>query len=288
VIPRPLRSLTRCIALAACLSCQPGGRGYEGRGIVRGVDPALHQLVIEHEDIPGLMPAMTMNFDVPDAALLAQAKPGEAVDFEVSFDGRSYRITRLRPRNSAVVETSGKGPGFAQAVAGGDPAPDFQLVDQDQRIVTLASLRGSYVVLDFIYTDCPGPCPILTSSHVTLQRSLSPELRARTRFISISLDPEKDTPQVLRRYATSRGVDFATWSFLTGAPAQVADVVSRYGVGTVRQTDGTINHLVITFLIDANGQVVERYVGLEHPPEELAGDLARLLRASTEASASTR
>ena len=56
----------------------------------------------------------------------------------------------------------------------------------------------------------------------------------------------------------------------------------------MRQTDGTINHLVITFLIDANGQVVERYVGLEHPPEELAGDLARLLRASTEASASTR
>jgi protein SCO1/2 len=288
VIPRPFRSLTPCIALAACLSCQPDGRGYEGRGIVRGVDPALHQLVIEHEDIPGLMPAMTMNFDVPDAALLAQAKPGEAVDFEVSFDGRSYRITRLRPRNGAVVETSGKGPGLAQAVAGGDPAPDFQLVDQDQRIVTLASLRGSYVVLDFIYTDCPGPCPILTSSHVTLQRSLSPELRARTRFISISLDPEKDTPQVLRGYATSRGVDFETWSFLTGAPAQVADVVSRYGVGTVRQTDGTINHLVITFLIDANGQVVERYVGLEHPPEELAGDLARLLRASTEASASTR
>ena len=62
-------------------------------------------------------------------------------------------------------------------------------------------------------------------------------------------------------------------------------MVSRYGVGTVRQSDGTINHLVITFLIDANGQVTQRYVGLEHPPEELAGDLEKLLRASTETSA---
>jgi protein SCO1/2 len=265
------------------LSCQPGGRRYEGHGIVREVDPAARQLVIEHEDIPGLMPAMTMNFDVADATLLALAKPGEAVDFEVSYDGRSYRVTRLRPRENAIVATSAKGPRTAEAVAGGDPAPDFRLLDQDQHAVTLASLRGFFVVLDFIYTDCPGPCPILTSSHVTLQRSLPPELRARTRFISISLDPEKDTPQVLRGYAAARGVDFATWSFLTGPPAEVAGVVSRYGVGTVRQTDGTINHLVITFLIDPNGQVTQRYVGLEHPPEELAGDLARLLQASTEA-----
>ena len=285
VIPRRLRCLATCLALSALLSCQAGGRRYEGRGIVREVEPALRQVVIEHEDIPGLMPAMTMNFDVTDPALLAQAKPGEAVEFEVAFDGRSYRITRLQPRANIPLDAPAKGPRIADAAAGGDPAPDFQLVDQDQRPVTLAALRGFFVVLDFIYTTCPGPCPILTSSHVTLQRSLSPELRARTRFVSISLDPEQDTPQVLRTYASARGVDLATWSFLTGPPAQVADVVSRYGVGTVRQSDGTINHLVITFLIDANGQVAQRYVGLEHPPQELVGDLEKLLRTSTETSA---
>jgi protein SCO1/2 len=285
VIRRRGRCLAFCLALSALVSCQAGGRRYEGRGVVREVVPALRQLVIEHEDIPGLMPAMTMNFDVADPSLLAQAKPGDAVEFEVAFDGRSYRITRLRTREHTPLVASGKAPRIADAAAGGDPAPDFQLLDQDQRPVALASLRGFFVVLDFIYTHCPGPCPILTSSHVTLQRSLSPELRARTRFVSISLDPEQDTPQVLRRYASARGVDLATWSFLTGPPAQVADVVSRYGVGTVRQSDGTINHLVITFLIDANSQVVQRYVGLEHPPEELAGDLAKLLQASTETSA---
>jgi len=267
------------------LDCQEGGRRYEGRGIVREVEPVLRQLVIEHEDIPGLMPAMTMNFDVADPKLLAEAKPGEAVDFEVSFDGRSYRITRLRPRAGTPTTTSGRGSRLAEVAAGGDPAPEFQLLNQDEHAVSLASLRGFFVVLDFVYTDCPGPCPILTSSHVTLQRSLPPELRARTRFVSISLDPEKDTPQVLRHYAAAHGADFATWSFLTGPPAQVADVVARYGVGTVRQSDGKIDHLVITFLIDADGQITQRYIGLEHPPEEIAGDLAKLLQASTEQSA---
>jgi len=285
VIPSSIRCLAACLALAALLACQEGARRYEARGIVREVDPELRQLVIEHEDIPGLMPAMTMNFEVADPRILAAAKPGEAVDFEVSFDGRSYRITRLDPRPGASSDVPGKRPRLAEVAGGGDPAPDFQLVDQDQRPVRLASLRGSFVVLDFIYADCPGPCPILTSAHVTLQRSLPPALRARTRFLSISLDPEKDTPQVLRRYGASRGVDFATWSFLTGPTAQVADVVARYGVGTVRQPDGTINHLVITFLIDADGQIAQRYVGLEHPPEEIAADLARLLQASAQKSA---
>jgi len=280
-----LRSLASGIAIAGLLACREGGQRYPARGIVREVDPALHQLVIEHEDIPGLMPAMTMNFDVADPQLLSQAKPGEVIDFEVSFDGRSYRITRLVPRAGMPVASSGGGPRLADTKAGGDPAPDFRLVDQDQNPLALEDLHGFFVVLDFVYTTCPGPCPILTSSHVTLQRSLAPELRTRTRFVSISLDPERDSPQALRRYGMARGVDFATWSFLTGSAAQVADVLTRYGVGTVRQPDGTIDHLVITFLIDPNGQITQRYVGLEHTPEEIAGDLAKLLQASSVKSA---
>jgi protein SCO1/2 len=280
-----LRSLATGLALAGLLACREGGQRYPARGIVREVDPAAHQLVIEHEDIPGLMPAMTMNFDVADPKLLSQAQPGEAIDFEVSFDGRSYRITRLVPRTGAPVGSSAGGPRLAEAKAGGDPAPDFRLVDQDQHPLALADLHGFFVVLDFVYTACPGPCPILTSSHVTLQRSLPPDLRTRTRFVSISLDPERDSPQALRRYGMARGVDFTSWSFLTGPPAQVADVLTRYGVGTVRQSDGTIDHLVITFLIDANGQITQRYVGLEHTPEEIAGDLAKLFQASSMKSA---
>ena len=264
--------------LLLAVACGDATRHYQGRGVVREVQPDLHQLVIEHEDIAGLMPAMTMNFDVADPKLLAQAKPGEAVDFELSFDGRSYRITRLSPRPGAPAGRD-RGLRLADLTAQDEPAPDFRLIDQRGREVALTDLRGLAVVLDFVYTNCPGPCPILTSSHVTLQHSLAPALRSRTRFVSISLDPERDTPEVMRRYGTARGADLNTWSFLTGSAPQVEDVLKRYGVGRIPQPDGTIDHLVVTFLIDPAGRIVRRYVGLEHRPEEIAGDLAAVLAA---------
>ena len=132
------------------------------------------------------------------------------------------------------------------------------------------------MLLDFIFTSCPGPCPILTSSHVTLQRSLPPELRARTRFVSISLDPVRDTPMALRSYAQKRGADLTGWSFLTGDPETVARVVQAYGVGTLRSPDGQLDHLVATFLIDPEGRIAQRFIGLEHEPEELLRALESL------------
>ena len=110
---------------------------------------------------------------------------------------------------------------------------------------------------------------MLTSSHVTLQRLLPPELRARTRFVSISLDPVRDTPMALRAYALARGADLTGWSFLTGDPDAIALVLKGYGVGSMRRPDGQIDHLVATFLIDAEGRIAQRFIGLEHEPEEL-------------------
>jgi protein SCO1/2 len=111
--------------------------------------------------------------------------------------------------------------------------------------------------------------------HVELQRSLAPELRARTRFVSITLDPERDRPEALRAYALARGADLSDWSFLTGSPEAVRAVVESYGVGTTRGPDGEIEHVVATFLIDAEGRIAERWLGLEHEPAELARALAR-------------
>ena len=165
--------------------------------------------------------------------------------------------------------SAGASGGFSDLAQARDPAPAFDLVDQNGNRLTLADLRGKLVVLDFVYTSCQGPCPMLTSAHVTLQRSLPPELRARTRFVSISLDPARDTPMTLRAYGLARGADLTSWSFLTGPADTVAAVVAAYGVGSLRRPDGQIDHLVATFLIDGDGQIAQRYIGLEHEPEEL-------------------
>jgi protein SCO1/2 len=108
---------------------------------------------------------------------------------------------------------------------------------------------------------------------VQLQRQLPEALRRRVRFVSISLDPERDTPAALRAYALARGADFAGWSFLTGEPSRVASVLESYGVGTLREPNGEIEHVVVSFLIDAHGRIAKRYFGLDHPPDEYLRDL---------------
>jgi protein SCO1/2 len=265
-LARALAVATLGAGLWACGE-HPATHGHAARGIVRDVLPAEGQVVIEHEEIPGLMPAMTMSFDVPDRALLATLAPGQTIDFEVEPTEKSYRVIAATVTGEAG--SAGASGGFSDLAQARDPAPPFDLVDQNGNRLTLADLRGKLVVLDFVYTSCQGPCPMLTSAHVTLQRSLPPELRARTRFVSISLDPARDTPMTLRAYGLARGADLTSWSFLTGPADSVAAVVAAYGVGSLRRPDGQIDHLVATFLIDGDGQIAQRYIGLEHEPEEL-------------------
>ena len=265
------------VAVVALLvaGCGERSRHYHARGVVEDVQPEIGQVLIAHEDIEGLMPAMTMNFDVPDKALLERLEYGQAIDFEVEFTGKAYRVTAATVRESGVATSGGGQLGAIKAAD--DPAPPFRLTDQDGNERALEDWRGQVVLLDFIFTRCPGPCPILTGLHVKLQRELSPELRARARLVSISLDPLRDTPAVLREYAKTRGADLANWSFLTGAPEAVDAVLKSYGVGSIRTPDGQIEHVVATFLINGNGQIARRYIGLDgHDPKELLRDITRL------------
>jgi protein SCO1/2 len=263
------------LPLLAALACgEPGPPTYEGRGAVREVDAKERQVVIAHEDIPGLMPAMTMNFDVPDPKLLAALAPGQQIRFRVAFDGRSYRIVDADVIGSLEAgESSSSSPMLAGAVAERDVAPAFALTDQDGRPLALADLRGKTILLDFIFTHCTGPCPILTGLQVDVQRALTPEQRAKTHFVSISLDPERDTPEVLRAYAKARGADLADWSFLTGPPDVIDAVLRSYGVGIVRKAGEEPAHLVASFVIDGEGRIAHRIIGLEQP----AAERARLL-----------
>lgn len=276
---RGTKRRTVCLAailagvLAAC-----GGAGdtatYEVHGVIRDVQREYRQLIVEHEAIPDLMAAMTMNFDVVDSIDLEGLEAGQAIEFTLEVSPRSYTITRIEVvgRETPSERSSRRGSG----ALGDGPAPEFALVDQDGRAVELAGLRGKRVLIDFVFTNCDGPCPILTSKHVQLQRALDSELRAQTHFVSISLDPERDTPAALRAYATARGVDLSNWSFLTGPPAEVAAVVESYGVGSTPGPDGEIEHMVAAFLVDPEGRIAERYLGLDHDPESMLRDLRRL------------
>ena len=278
---RPLASIAALLALLAC-----GLRAddvYEVTGTVLAVYRDERQLKIAHDEVPGLMPAMTMSFDVADPALLEGVHEGAHVHFELEKTATLLRINRIEvlggPGHAGASGSSGTSSVAAAPID--EPAPDFRLIDHEGRALALADLRGKAVLLDFIFTTCKGPCPILTAAHASLQRKLPPPVAERTHFVSISIDPAHDTPPRLRAYAETRGADLESWSFLTGDPALVRSVLEAYHVGTGRDPNGTIVHLVVSFLIDPEGRIVRRYMGLEHSDAEILADLRAVLAGSS-------
>jgi len=264
----------RAIAAAAllfALAC--GDPGHHAHGVVREVRSEDAQVVISHEDIPGLMPAMTMNFDLADPAMLHELARGQIIEFRIEFDGHSYRVIDFDVLGFVGDSDS---PTLEGIVTTLDPAPPFELTDQNGRPVSLVSLAGKTVLLDFIYTQCSGPCPAQTARNVAVQSRLPPEARPNVWFVSISIDPRNDDPKALRAYAEALGVDQSGWSFLTGEVETVEGVVQSYGAPGVRAEDGSIAHVLATFLIDGEGRVVERYVGGGDTAADVARDMARV------------
>ena len=262
------------LALALLACGLQGTETYQVVGVVQSVDVETRQIRIAHDDIEGFMPAMTMNFDVASSDLLQAAGPGDRVRFALERSATLLRITAIE--NLGPSGSSGARLGMAAAPAD-EPAPEFTLTDQEGEPLALADLRGGAVLLDFVFTRCAGPCPILTSAHVSLQRKLPADVAERTRFVSVSIDPEYDTPARLKSYAEERGADLASWSFVTGDPEQVREILRDYHVGTIVQPDGTLDHLVITFLIDPEGRIARRYLGLQQPEDAIVADLREVL-----------
>jgi len=267
------------VVALACVACQrkDGAPGrYPAHGTIEDVDVENGQVLIDHDDVKGLMPAMTMNFAVPDAELLARLAPGQVVDFVIDFTGHGYEVVEAEVVGSGSAEEGWMR--LRDGLVRTSVAPPFDLIDQAGRPVSLASLADRVLIVDFIYTSCPGPCPIQTSVQVALQRKIPERLHDDVQFVTISLDPETDRPEVLKRYATERGADLSNWSFLTGPTERVAKVVRSWGIGSLRRPDGEIDHTLVRFLVD-DGRIYERYWTNPKQDEKLLADVVALAEA---------
>jgi protein SCO1/2 len=156
-------------------------------------------------------------------------------------------------------------------------APDFALTSQDGGEVRLESLRGKVVAVTFIYTSCPDVCPMLTDKMARVQDELGADFGSKVAFLSISVDPEHDTPAVLKEYAEALGANLAGWSFLTGEPAAIREVAHRYGVAVGKAADGQVDHTLLTTLIDRQGVMRVQYLGYRFDEEEFRHDLQDLV-----------
>jgi protein SCO1/2 len=156
-------------------------------------------------------------------------------------------------------------------------APDFALTSQDGAEVTLESLRGKVVAVTFIYTWCPDVCPTLTDKMARVQDELGADFGAEVAFVSITIDPERDTPEVLKGYAEAFDADLAGWSFLTGTEAAILEVAHRYGVAVAKAADGGVDHTLLTTLVDRRGTMRVQYLGYRFDEEEFRHDLLSLV-----------
>ncbi len=157
------------------------------------------------------------------------------------------------------------------------PAPEFALTSQDGARVTLADFRGKVVAVTFIFTLCTATCPVLTPMMSFVQDQLGSDFGAKIAFVSITVDPERDTPQVLKEYAQAFGANLAGWSFLTGAPAAIQDVARRYGV-YASKAQNDVEHTFLTSVVDPHGILRVQYLGVRFDPEEFRRDLLSLLK----------
>jgi protein SCO1 len=158
------------------------------------------------------------------------------------------------------------------------PAPTFSLTTQAGARLTLQDLRGKVVAVTFIYASCTDTCPLLTAKLVGLQARLGTDFGAKVFFVAITVDPERDTPPVLQRYAQAHGANLAGWAFLTGTPAAIQQVARHYGIYAKKTPRGAVDHTFLTSLIDPKGTLRVQYLGVRFDPEELLRDVQALVR----------
>ena len=157
-------------------------------------------------------------------------------------------------------------------------APPFALTTADGGRLALADLRGKVVAVTFIYATCTDTCPLLTAKLVGLNKRLGKDSAAKVAFVAITVDPERDTPTVLRHYAEAHGANIPGWAFLTGTPAQIHDVIRRYGVFARKTSRGDVDHTFLTSLVDREGTLRVQYMGVRFDPDEMLRDLRLLIR----------
>lgn len=268
------------LAAGAC-SRAPEPRRYEVRGQILGVDQERREVLVNHEDIQGFMPAMTMPYKVNDPALLEGKKPGDLFTATLVVEEVNAYLSTLTTTGHAPIETPASGPVLTDAdlVKEGDIVPDHPLIDESGAARPMGSLRGHRVALTFVYTRCPLPdfCPLMDRQFSAVQKTIqtAPDL-TDVRLVSVTLDPDFDTPAVLKKHAATVGADPRLWHFVTGPPDEVLAFAKRFGVVTEPGEAGTpVVHNLRTAVIDAEGRLVTVHSGNMWTPAELVADLRK-------------
>ena len=248
-------------------------QNYKLVGVVKSVNRDTGLVNIRHEEIPGFMRAMTMPFTIKDRETVADLYVGDEVEGTLRVDKengevKDYELLDLvvsrpaeRPSGSFSAENLTT---QAKALQPGETVPDFAMTDQEGRSFTLSSLRGHVVALTFVYTSCPLPnfCPLMDKRFRELADLLSgvPNKAAKVRLLSVSFDPEHDTPEVLAKHAKLRGAKPPLWTYAVASHPELAKVAGPMGLSYAPAKQEIIHNLSMA-LIDSEGKLISLATG---------------------------
>lgn len=266
---------------------------YPVTGMIVSVNPATRTFVASIQAIPNYMQAMTMPFEVRQAADLRGLAPGMVVTFTLVVEPATsyasgltvvrYANTEQDPFSANRLKllselASPKRSGAVTAVPVGAAVPDFTLLDQQKRRLSLASLRGKVVVANFIYTTCalPNFCLRLANNFGVLQKRFAPQLGKDLVLLTLTFDPTHDTPEVMAAYAQQWNANADTWRFLTGTPADVERACALFGVHAF-SNEGLMDHSLHTVIIGRDGRLVANIEGNQFTATQLGDVVAGVL-----------
>ena len=265
----------------------PGAKRYPFTGRVISIDSQSQSALIDGDNIPGFMDPMAMSYKIKPADALRLLAPGDSISAEVVVIEPKTKDEDAVPDywlENVKVTKHAKSPPAAAAnsmhmPAPGEDVPDFSFTNQDGKNVSLKQYRGKVLLVTFIYTRCPFPdfCPRMSSNFAEIYKQLptNPSL-AGTHLLSISFDPDHDTPKVLRRYGfsvahTNEAALFRQWEFTVPHNADLPRIADFFAL-TVKPEGGLITHNLSTAVIGPDGKIVKWYHGGDWQVSDLIKD----------------
>jgi len=261
----------------AC-SKKPAGKRYELQGRVVAVDSGSREITVAHQDIPGLMPGMTMPFPIARDQdwVFGKIGPGDHIHATLVMTDHAELQDISFTQGS---DTGSDGTSKLRIPEIGDDVPDFTLVNQFGKTIHLDQFRGKPLLLTFIYTRCPVPdfCLLMSNNFSAVLKELqkNPAVFAKAQLLSISIDPNYDTPIVLqsygKRYVGDVDPGFHHWQFASGSPEEVRKAADFFGL-SYNEKQGQIVHTLQTVVIGADGKIAKVYTGNQWKPDEVAAE----------------
>jgi protein SCO1/2 len=291
--PLRLALLCLCVLLPFSFACnrekpssgaaptQSGTKRYALKGKVLSIDKNAGTANIDNEPIAGFMDAMVMPYSFKPPAQIDQLRPGDSITADVVVDSDKYWLENVKVTGHSQGAVD-KPTASMHIPEPGDEVPDFELINQSGKTISLHQYRGQTLLLTLIYTRCPFPdfCPRVSHEFAGINRQLraDPARYGKTHLLSISFDPAHDSPKVLRTYGFSCAGSkdpalFKHWEF-SAIPQNELSKFADYFALTYKEEGGLITHSLSTAVIAPDGKIFKWYHGADWQASDLLQDVA--------------